>query len=282
MGQVHRLTYMQPKYWCKFCEVFVRDTKFERQQHESTGRHQSSIRKSLRDLHRTKEREQRDSQRAKDEVARLNGIVGGGSSTAPSSVALIATTPAPTAAPKKATVEDRKRQMQQLADMGIAIPEEFRKDMAMSGEWQTVARHEVKPKSKKEEEYKQDKSLAFGVRKRKQPGNEDEEEVAQRPRKGWGQHMKSYPGSRAVDEDLDALLSEPITLKQTVSDIKVEDDSSIVVKQEHTSGIEEFVADSSLISTEDAISANEPAQDTEASEPSGGVVFKKRKKRIGT
>ncbi|MBE7181524.1 MAG: hypothetical protein INR71_10015, partial [Terriglobus roseus] len=68
----------QPKYWCKFCKTYVRDTKFERQQHDATGRHQSNIQRSLRTLHRDAERGERDKQRARDEVARLNGVVGGG------------------------------------------------------------------------------------------------------------------------------------------------------------------------------------------------------------
>ena len=73
------LTPIQPKYWCKYCEVYVKDTKFERAQHEATGRHQGNIQRSLKTLHRKQENEQRDKARAQAEVARLNGLVGSSS-----------------------------------------------------------------------------------------------------------------------------------------------------------------------------------------------------------
>src|ERR1700743_2697962 len=105
-------SFQQPKYWCKFCKVYVRDTKLERSQHEATGRHQGAIQKSLRDLHKGQEREQREAQRAKDEVARLNGMVGGSAASKSSSASGPALqSSSGSAAPKKqATVEDRKRQ----------------------------------------------------------------------------------------------------------------------------------------------------------------------------
>ncbi|KAJ4301833.1 hypothetical protein N0V90_003929 [Kalmusia sp. IMI 367209] len=64
-----------PKYWCKFCRDYIKDTKFERQQHEATGRHQSNIQRSLKGLHREQAATERQKQRAKDEVARLNGRI---------------------------------------------------------------------------------------------------------------------------------------------------------------------------------------------------------------
>jgi hypothetical protein len=79
------LTAGQPKYWCKFCVTFVKDTKFERQQHEATGRHQGNIQRSLRGLHREQETEQRNKARAQAEVARLNGLVPDASKTIPQS-----------------------------------------------------------------------------------------------------------------------------------------------------------------------------------------------------
>ena len=64
-----------PSYWCKFCSIYVRETPIERKNHEASAKHQNNIQRSLRDLHKNKEREDRDKQRAKDEVARLNGVL---------------------------------------------------------------------------------------------------------------------------------------------------------------------------------------------------------------
>jgi U1 zinc finger len=158
-----------PKYWCKFCKAYVRDTKLEKTQHEATGRHQGAIQKSLRDLQKTKERDERDAQRAKDEVARLNGVVGPNKPLALS--ASSAKKPPPPAPKKQATVEERKRQMEQLAAMGVAIPEEYRRDVAMAGDWQFVSRTVIEPRTDAND------SVASGERKRKERDElEDEEE----------------------------------------------------------------------------------------------------------
>ena len=54
-----------PKYWCKHCSVYVRDTKLERTNHEATGRHQGAIKRSLRDLHRNAEQQERETEPGK-------------------------------------------------------------------------------------------------------------------------------------------------------------------------------------------------------------------------
>ena len=69
-----------PKYWCKHCSTFVRDTKLERANHDATAKHQNAVNRALRDLHRNHEREERDKERAKREVDRLNGVVSGAGS----------------------------------------------------------------------------------------------------------------------------------------------------------------------------------------------------------
>ena len=136
------LTITQPKYWCKFCSDYVKDTKFDRKQHEATGRHQGNIQRSLRRLHREQESEQRNKARAQAEVALLNGLV-------PSATAPPVATGSGGAPPtyekrpeQKATVEDRKRQWEQLAAMGVTLPDQARGDLAIAGDWKTVS-HEV-------------------------------------------------------------------------------------------------------------------------------------------
>ncbi|KAF2667490.1 hypothetical protein BT63DRAFT_456786 [Microthyrium microscopicum] len=252
-----------PKYWCKFCKVFVKDTKLEKSQHEATGRHQGAIQKSLRDLHRGKERDERDAQRAKDEVARLTGVVA--AKSAPSSNAGASSTfvpPTITKAPKKtATVEDRKRQMQQLAAMGVALPDEYRAEMAMAGEWQTVRAPKQKLQPTKD-------GLVKGVHKRKSEAVEEEEEEVQ-PRRGWGRQEKIYPGQSA-DLDLDDLLKEPIKLKQ--DEVKEEEGLDLVLKTEETEVPAEQKTE--LSTTLEDMSSAPP---TVEAPPGAGIVFKKRK-----
>jgi hypothetical protein len=164
---VYLLTSAQPKYWCKFCSTYVKDTKFERAQHESTGRHQGNIQRSLRGLHREQEHEQRNKARAQAEVARLNGIVPAESKPT-TSVATRTGGPAPTYEKrfeKKATVEDRKRQWEQLAAMGVALPDEARTDLALAGDWKTVSR-EVVGEVAEDGEFKV-RALNKGVHKRR-------------------------------------------------------------------------------------------------------------------
>ncbi|EAQ85372.1 hypothetical protein CHGG_09386 [Chaetomium globosum CBS 148.51] len=126
-----------PKYWCKHCSVFVRDTGLERANHESTGKHQGAIKRSLRDLHRNADQKERDKERAKREVDRLNGVVSGSSAGA-SGASKSATKPsggAYGAPPQQASQTDRQKQLEQLAELGVSIPTELRGNMAMVGEW---------------------------------------------------------------------------------------------------------------------------------------------------
>ncbi|KAI9695800.1 MAG: hypothetical protein M1836_006066 [Candelina mexicana] len=198
----------KPKYWCKHCKTYVRDTKFERTQHEATPKHQGNLKRFLRDLHRGHEREERDKQRAKNEVERLNGVVtgspGGTTSSNPTWKRKSAIAPV-SSANKQVSVAERKQQLAQLAEMGVAIPEEFRRDMAMVGDWQTLSERVIEPGLKKEEgEDIKPEVHSIGVRKRKYHGEEEEEAVETNVRKGWGSRIKVHPGQD--DGDLDALL----------------------------------------------------------------------------
>ncbi|KAL2043627.1 hypothetical protein N7G274_003934 [Stereocaulon virgatum] len=210
-----------PKYWCKHCKIFVRDTKLEKTNHEATPKHQGNLKRFLRDLHKGHEREERDKQRAKDEVDRLNGITSGSKSkgapweTKPA-------IPAPIAS-RRATLEDRKKQLAQLAELGVAVPEDFRKEMAMVGDWQTMSQRIIYDTLKKEEEEDDVKSsgLSIGVRKRKFEGQEEEEAAAEAVvRRSWGSTPRKYPGSgEESNDDLDALLKVTQNLKSRVGGV---------------------------------------------------------------
>jgi hypothetical protein len=109
------------------------------------------------------------------------------------------------------SAEERKKQLAQLVEMGVAIPEQFRPEMALSGEWQTVSETIIQPGMKEEEDVKPDQKI-IGVRKRKYLAAdiaEDDEEGAGTAtvRKQWGSTIKSYPGPEQHGEDrLEALL----------------------------------------------------------------------------
>lgn len=202
-----------PRYWCKYCSTYVRDTKLERQNHDATAKHQSAIKRSLRELHRGKEREEREKDRAKREVDRLNGVVA--SSSTPSSSSTSSRMGGGGAAQRRGGGgdgsggalggEERKRQVEQLASLGVSIPDAFRPDLAMAGEWTVTSTTVVQ----QNDENNNPDAIARGVHKRERKTEEEEEaeEAAKglfkKPRR-WGRDPKT-----AVDggsEDLDALL----------------------------------------------------------------------------
>lgn len=268
-----------PKYWCKFCKIFVRDTTLEKKQHEATAKHQNNISKSLRDLHKNQGREDRDKQRAKDEVARLNGLVGGKagpSASGPSQPSVAKSKPHFTSTGQRATGDDRRRQAEQLAAMGIALPDEYRKDMAIASEWSTVSATPVyhRPPIKDDDvnedsdEDKKDILTADRPHKRKldlgddEHGVLDDEQTAGRPaKKSWGTSLKTYPGREHNDtQDFDDLLLSTKMKKEVKSEPEVLE-GGVQFKQEES--------DTKAQSLEE-----EAQQDAAVDTP---VVFKKRK-----
>ncbi len=274
-----------PRYWCKYCAVYVRDTKIERANHESTGKHQGAVKRSLRDLHRSHDRDERDKERAKREIDRLNGVVpsgsshtsGGAGSSSSHQPASGSSRPAPPPVTSEASL---KRQREQLAELGVAVPSSFRPEMAMPGEW-TVTNTRVIETRPSGDEAKIE-ARASGVRKREENEEEKEQEEAMRglfkKPKRWGRL-----DSRAMPEDqeaeLDALLSGSLVKKQSADDG--------VAKGE---GVEEEgkADDGADVKLEPAVKEEEPdtaaggitetAAKSEDADPTvGAVVFKKRK-----
>lgn len=226
-----------PKYWCKHCSVFVRDTKLERSNHDATAKHQSALKRFLRDLHRGHDKEEKEKDRAKREIERLNGVVGSSSSsnaagpssssgTAPGAARQSSQTTART------TEGQRQKQWEQLAEMGIDIPTELRGDMAMASEWQVTNTRIVDDTPKTDEDGKvKVEGVATGVRKRvKREGEEEEEDAMQslfkKPRK-WGRDTKE---AAEDDADLDALLSG--TLAPMKKEKTEESSTEAVIKQD--------------------------------------------------
>lgn len=228
-----------PKYYCKHCATFVTDTKIGRTNHEATAKHQVSLKRFLRDLHRTSERNERDAERAKREVARLNALTGSGSgdtAVASSSKDASETTAPPRPKPiapkpvaglpqknvprKQLTEAEKKAQMKQLEDLGVALPTEVRGEMALPGEWETVEEPKnvnpffIGPKKIMTEDEEADLERNL---KRKYNGQIQELDVEEKAIKRWKAVEKVYTG----DEDEDGLDDlGPIKLKPKV--VKVE------------------------------------------------------------
>ena len=214
-----------PSYWCKFCATYVRDSAIERKNHETSIKHQNNIQRSLRELHKTKEREDRDKQRAKNEVARLNGLVGGGGKAGEGSGGAVRAVGG-TAPSNLDAAAQRKAHAEQLAAMGVQLPDELKKEVTGVGEWQTLSTRVIegdqvsasntladilKQESVKKEEDKKN-AIIKGVHKRR--ADEDEDLIAEEERRkkkaAWGSRLKSYPGKDVEEEDgedLDAILN---------------------------------------------------------------------------
>jgi hypothetical protein len=233
-----------PRYWCKHCSVYVRDTKLERQNHEATAKHQGAIKRALRDLHRGHEREEREKERAKREIERLNGVVSSDASgsaqaanAGPSSrtrppAGGAATSAAGVGAGGPLSEAERKRQAEQLALLGVSLPDEFRKDLAMAGDWQVTSTTIV---TETPADAGNPGASARGVHKRERTDEEIEEEKAikglfKKPRR-WGRDSRTAAGDGGSAE-LDALLSGGLMVKKQEDDTGKKEETT--VKKEET------------------------------------------------
>lgn len=117
--------------------------------------------------------------------------------------------------------------------MGIKVPEHFRPEMAMAGDWQVLSSQTV-------DESTQEAPLSIGVKKRKLEGQEDEDEEEAAAgeaaiRRGWGTTTKRYPGRDQTD--LDDLLTGSISLKKERTDsgaVRSKAESKDALKQERS------------------------------------------------
>lgn len=276
-----------PKYWCKHCATYVRDTKLERTNHEATGKHQGAVKRALSNLHRAANAEERERDRARREIDRLNGVV----------------KPAPTNPSGSSThgssggEAERKRQAEQLAALGVALPQAFRGDLAMPGEWSVTTTTVVREEVENGDDGEKTKSKTKGIHKRERTDEEREHEEAveglfKKPRR-WGRDTAHAGGEASVE--LDALLSGGLGL---VANNKKEEGEEIPAKAEAKDGRVKEEGDQPVIKKEasteadqDTIPAHVPVavvkvdvsviktEDGEASQAANlpAVAFKKRK-----
>jgi hypothetical protein len=283
-----------PKYWCKHCSVYVRDTKLERTNHEATAKHQGAIKRSLRDLHRSADQKEREKERAKREVERLNGVVSG--STGASS----ASRPGPKssggaygAAPQQVSEAERQKQLEQLAELGVNIPTELRGTMAMAGEWTVTATRVVETNSDKLEEKDpgSTEARAIGVKRERDRTEEEKEQeeaikgLFKKPRK-WGIDSKTMPTGE--DAELEALLSGPLvkTKKEESEppEIKTEDNKEEAAQAEPDEAVHQEPSPPIKAEPEqEGVGADIGPTKESVPEPSPGgaavpaIMFKKRK-----
>lgn len=276
-----------PRYWCKHCKTFVRDTKLETANHNASPKHQGNLKRFLRDLQRNHDRDEKEKERAKSEVMRLNGLVSGAkakSEGSNSSKTISIQTHYPIATTSKQSIEiQRKQNLAQLAEMGIDIPTELRPEMAMPGEWQVVSERIIDPGESK----KTTDITSTSVRRRRRNEDcgeeEEEEEETHQPRKKWGYLSMKQPNEED-DRELDALLSHVTQEKiktpkpEPSFELKKENEASdqLLDKQQ-----EILQGENNFIKSEPCETVNLPPslQNDENQENLGSsnVVFKKRK-----
>ena len=199
----------------------------------------------------------------------------------------------------QATPADRKKQLAQLVELGVAVPEDFRKEMAMAGDWQTTSQRLIYDTVKEKEVNEDVKTggLNIGVRKRKFESQEEEAAGETVVRRGWGSTIRTYPGIGGDgDDDLDTLLKTTKALKSgggIMGRTGPTDGSSQPEQSAELSGekgVQPPASDPPRIKREEssgdaAITVTIPEQDAAGSAPikeeedaaAPGVVFKKRK-----
>ena len=247
-------------------------------------------------MHKGHEREERDKQRAKDEVDRRNGVAPSPGSRTGSKPWERKSAISAANATRQATPADRKKQLEQLAEMGIAVPEEFRKDMAMAGDWQVTSQRVIYDEVKEEGDVQDVKpgKLNIGVRKRKFEGQEEEEQAIEKVvRTNWGSATRSYPGNMGDGDDLDALLQATKAEKLRHNESETPGSSTAMpptrnsppqvdphpalpaIKQEPSADEADIAAKVPDAATTAVKSAPVKQEDV----PDAGVVFKKRKNK---
>ncbi|POS83160.1 hypothetical protein EPUL_004816, partial [Erysiphe pulchra] len=268
-----------PKFWCKHCKIFVRDTKLETANHNASPKHQGNLKRFLRDLQRNHDKDEKDKERAKLEVARLNDIVPGKRSQVKSSLengGQLQSHYSTSRVTNKSIVSEsqRKQNLAQLAEMGISIPSELRPDMAMPGEWEVISEHVIDP-NKVEENQK--KTLSGSQKRAADVGQEEDEMEKEFVSKKKKSHWRLAEEDN--DKELNALLTTATQFKK--QDIKSEITTEIPIcntkicqkkeQDDHVSIKSEPGDDSKILPQ--LLNKEIP----ERSEPTNNIFFAKRK-----
>ena len=195
------------------------------------------------------------------------------------------------------SAEEQKKQLAQLVELGVAIPQEFRGQMALAGDWEIIPQS-LKPSGSLGEdghEHKVDGETNLASKRKGRDVEDDEDgEDGPKRRKGWGSSIKTYPGVDTGGQDLEALLAS-----------RPQDTSGLRATQQAADNETKFIAESREVRPSDRrhhINDNEPAINLEApgeqrlcvppvsaadkppetragddAQAQGGVLFKKQK-----
>ncbi|KAK6495384.1 hypothetical protein TWF481_003407 [Arthrobotrys musiformis] len=187
------------RYWCDRCKMFVKDTPLSRKDHEASPKHQHALQRFLRDLHRNKEKEAVAAENTKREAERLNNL--DNPDYVPKPLArraadLVEKKPAKTSSFR--SEDQKKKHLDELAALGVAMPESYRKEHAMAGEWETVRVIE-RPTTPdpEDEESKRAKRRKIG-----DVGEDDEDDEEETETKNFTMRTLEYPGDATASENV--------------------------------------------------------------------------------
>lgn len=177
--------------------MFVKDTPLSRKDHEASPKHQHALQRFLRELHRNKEKEAVAAENTKREAERLNNLDNPGYVPKPlarRAADLVEKKPAKTSSFR--SEEQKKKHLDELAALGVAMPESYRKEHAMAGDWETVRVIErpATPEDPEDEESKRAKRRKIG-----DVEDEDEEETET---KNFTMRTLEYPGDAVASDNI--------------------------------------------------------------------------------
>ncbi|EWC48449.1 hypothetical protein DRE_02218 [Drechslerella stenobrocha 248] len=300
------------RYWCERCKLFVKDSPLSRKDHEASPRHQHALQRFLRELHRSKEREVVAAENTKREAERLNNL--GNPDYVPEPLARRAAdlVPKPTTKPNTWRSEDQKKKhLDELAALGIAMPESYRKEHAMVGEWETVRVIERPATPEDGEDAGSEDGSGNNRAKRRKLGGAEDEDEEETEAKSFTVRTMEYPGDTNVSGSIGGITfkkkgsSRQVMRTQERPDQSLTSDTGSTVFEEkgaktEPKGDEQVVneAGESLVASgengvlpdenpvpikqgEDVVPKHESDEDkpTVGEPAEGGVAFKARKAR---
>lgn len=161
--------------------------------------------------------------------------------------------------------------------MGVALPDEARADIGLTGDWKTV-KTVVVGEVNEVGDFKA-AGLNKGIHKRKIDEEEEEREADGETitkRKGWGHTYKSFPGSKGAEDDIESLLKKKVPQRDPLEDAKPEDSLKKEEPQEEETS--RTLQDIPTAEEAEAQAAEAAVKRHEDSPSTPVVVFKKRKK----
>jgi len=171
--------------------------------------------------------------------------------------------------------------MAQLAAMGVAVPEEFRREVTMASDWQVISQKSfVEEIPVKKEESEDIKPVNIGIRKRKveEGVDEEEEQSATRKRPVWGSTTKAYKAG-AGHAGLDALLDATTSVKGKTRASEDVGETQLVPDKQSEEDVEAETIKQEILGPEVPSAVPEAATISKRDDDGSdfGILFKKKK-----